>query len=87
MMPPAVLSAYQSDLPRLQAEESMQWAERFAVGGGRLRKGSAGRIMSRWERTADNRRPAIRPQSAGAHKAQMASVGIAVKGPKVSADG
>lgn len=86
-MPPAILNAYSADIPRLQAEESMLWAERFAVGGGRLRKGVGSRIMSRWERLADHRRPVIRPRSASEHKAQMASMGIAVKGPKVSRDG
>lgn len=79
MMPTSLLSAYVEQLPRISASESLQAAERIAVGTGSLKKGVGRRIASGWARQADHDRPVVRPTSPESYRAQMAMVGIAVK--------
>jgi hypothetical protein len=62
-------------LPRLSAEESMQMANRIAVGMGALAKEDRSRMLSLWERTAhgDAR------QVAKANPATLRGIGIGVR--------
>lgn len=81
MMPTPILSAYSRMLPVLTAEESLLATTRVAVGSGTLKKGTASSIQRAWQRTA---RPTaamtIRPSSAAAYGAQMARMGLGVRG-------
>jgi hypothetical protein len=88
-MPTPLLNAYAEQLPRITAEESLQAAERVAVGSGSLKKGVGSRIASGWQRQADQKRIAIRSTSREMYHAQMAGLGIGVKKvPKLeSSDG
>lgn len=84
-MMPSLLNAYSEQLPRLVAEESLQAAERMAVGSGSLKKGVGRRIASGWERATDRQRTVMRPKGRAQYMAQMAGVGIAVKSvPRVT---
>ena len=74
-----LLNAYADELPRLSAEESLQAAERTAVGTGSLKKGVGRRISDGWSRRAGQRAHAIRPKSKAMHVAQLAALGIGVK--------
>lgn len=85
-MPTPLLNAFAENLPRISAEESLQAAERVAVGSGTLKKGVGPRIASGWQRQADQRRVVIRPKSREMYQAQMAGLGIGVKTVPVKRD-
>src|SRR5688500_3605156 len=78
-MPTSLLNAYAEQLPRISAEESLQAAERIAVGSGTLKRGVDRRISDGWTRQAGQRRLVIRPKSAQMYQAQMSALGIGVK--------
>ena len=78
-MPPPLLNAYAEQLPRLTAEESLQAAERTAVGSGALKKGKGKQIADRWRRQAGQRAHVLRPATREQYAAQMAGLGIGVK--------
>ena len=84
-MPTPILNAYAEQLPRISAAESLQAAERVAVGTGSLKKGVGRRIADGWQRQAGKSRPVIRPKSREMYDAQMAGLGIGVK--RVKRDG
>jgi hypothetical protein len=86
-MPTPLLNAHAAQLPRISAAESLQAAERIAVGSGTLKKGVGRRITDGWQRQADQRRQVIRPKSPEMYEAQMAGLGIGVKKVKVQRDG
>jgi hypothetical protein len=87
-MPTPFLNAYADELPRISAEESLQAAERVAVGSGTLKKGVGRRIADGWQKQAGKSRPVMRPKSKEMYQAQMAGLGIGVKSvPKVGTDG
>lgn len=78
-MPLLLLNAYAERLPRLTGEESLQFAERIAVGTGSLKKGEGRRIASGWQRMAEQHRPVVRPKDEAMYRAQMAGMGIGIK--------
>lgn len=78
-MPIPLLNAYADNLPRLTAEESLQAAERMAVGSGSLKKGKGKQIAGQWQRATGQTRQVLRPSSKEAYVAQMAMSGIGVK--------
>ena len=82
-----LLNAYAENLPRLTAEESLQAAERTAVGTGSLKKGVGRRITHDWERQTDQKQVVLRPKGAKEYRAAMASMGIGVKLEKTVPDG
>lgn len=78
-MPAPLLNAYSEQLPRIVAEESLQVAQRVAVGSGTLKKGVGRRISETWTRQAGQRPSVVRPKSREMYQAQMAGLGIGVK--------
>lgn len=86
-MPTPLLNAYAEQLPRISAAESLQAAERVAVGSGTLKKGVGRRIADGWQRQADQRRHVVRPGNREMYQAQMAGLGIGVKTVKARTSG
>lgn len=74
-----LLNAYADQVARISAEESLQAAERVAVGSGSLKRGTARQLLSAWQRAAEQRRVVIRPKSREMYDAQMRMSGIGVK--------
>ena len=83
-MPVPLLNEYVENLPRLTAEESLQAAERVAVGSGSLKKGKGRQIAGQWQRATGRTRHVLKPSSKEAYVAQMAMQGIAVKKVRIS---
>ena len=78
-MPPAILDAYAMAVPALTAEESLQVAERVAVGSGSLKRGVGRRISEGWMRTVGRDRPQLRPTTKAEHQAYSQAAGVAVR--------
>lgn len=74
-----LVRAYLAMLPRLTAEESLQAAERTAMGSGALKKSAYQSVHRRWVRAAAHgmTRP-VRPRGA-VDPAALAAMGIGVR--------
>lgn len=79
-MPTPLLGAHIDAMPHLLAEESLRAVERVAIGGGRVKRGTARAVTGRWQRLANEHRYVLsRPRSRAEYRAQMAVHGVGVR--------
>lgn len=71
-----LLNSYISAMPRLYGEQSMDAAQRVAVGSGTMDKSDRKKLVGHWQKlTGDN---AVRKPSPEERRAMLESVGISI---------